>query len=110
MKLFFLVLNADEILEEILSLFLEMGVPGATLIDSVGMGHIIAHDIPIFAGLRSMLAGNRPYNKTIFTILEDDLCDQVTEELLAIMKATDQSNLGIMFTLPVENFMNLSQS
>lgn len=109
MKLLFIVLNYEEYIEEVLALFLEVGVPGATVIDSVGMGHILAHDIPIFAGLRGMLAGNQPYNKTIFTVLGDDLCDEVINGVGNIMKTADHANLGIMFTLPVANFYSLSQ-
>lgn len=109
MKLFCIVLNVEEVLEEILSLFLELGVPGATLIDSVGMGHIIAHDIPIFAGLRNMLSGHKPYNRLILTVLSDELCDQVISEMKAIVQSNENKNLGIMFTLPVDSFYNLSQ-
>ncbi len=32
--------SAQEYLEELLSMFLEIGVTGATVLDSVGMGHI----------------------------------------------------------------------
>lgn len=110
MKLFFLVLNAEEYLEEILTLFLELGVPGATLIDSVGMGHILAHDIPIFAGLRTMLSGNRPYNKTIFSVMNDDMCELVQSEVQAIMQEADHKTLGVMFTLSIDNFINLNPS
>jgi len=107
-KLLFIILNAEDCLEDMLSLFLELGVPGATLVDSVGMGHIIAHDIPIFAGLRGMLAGNHPYNRTIYTVLDDELCLIVMDELSAMMKAADQPNAGIMFSLPIDQFRSFS--
>lgn len=109
MKLLIIILNVEEYLDDILALFLELGVPGATLIDSVGMGHVLAHDIPIFAGLRSMLSGNQPYNKTLFTVLRDDLCDDVIQGIGSIMKTAEQSNMGIMFTIPVDCFYNLTQ-
>ena len=38
MRLLVVVLNKTEYLEEVLEAFLELGVSGATLINSVGMG------------------------------------------------------------------------
>ena len=73
MILLVLILNKEEHLEEILELFVELGVSGATIIDSVGMGRILSHDIPIFAGFRSLMRGSRPYNKTIFSIVPEEL-------------------------------------
>ena len=49
MKLLFIILNSAENLEEVLEGLLEVGVTGATVVDSVGMGHII-EDVPLFAG------------------------------------------------------------
>ena len=55
MKLIIFVLNQEERLEEILEAFLELGINGATILDSIGMGRILAHDIPIFAGFQIFL-------------------------------------------------------
>ncbi len=51
MKLAILVLNKEEYLEPILEGFIEIDVTGATIIDSIGMGHILSSEVPIFAGL-----------------------------------------------------------
>ena len=50
MKLLIIILNKADKLEEVLEGFIEIGVSGATVIDSVGMGHIISREVPIFAG------------------------------------------------------------
>jgi len=74
MKLVVIVLNNTEHLEDLLTAFLEIGVSGSTVIDSVGMGRILSHDVPIFAGLRSTFPGTSPVNKTILTVTSDELC------------------------------------
>ena len=55
MKLVITFLNHPEDLDDVLAGFLEIGVTGATVIDSVGMGQILSHDVPIFAGSMSYL-------------------------------------------------------
>ena len=57
MKLLILILNKVEKLEEVLEGFLEIGITGATVIESSGMGHILSEEVPIFVGLRFMFAG-----------------------------------------------------
>ena len=60
------VLNREEYLDEILSGFVELGIGGATIIDSMGMGRILSHDIPIFAGMQDSLSSssaNSGYNR-----------------------------------------------
>ena len=79
MKLALLVLNKEEELETLLEGFVEIGITGATIIDSIGMGHILSSDVPIFAGLRFMFAGSRPYNKTILSIIEEKKIESLKE-------------------------------
>ena len=42
---------------------------GATVINSEGMGRLLSHDIPIFAGLQTLVSRSRPQNRTIFSII-----------------------------------------
>ena len=108
MQLLVYVLNQEEYLDEILSAFVEVGVKGATIIDSVGMGRILAHDIPIFAGLRYLLEGNRPYNKTIFAVIEDEKLDEVIAVVEDICGSLDKPGTGLLFTLPVSRVKGLA--
>ncbi len=96
------VLNREEYLEEILSGFLEIGISGATIIDSMGMGRILAYDIPIFAGLRGVLAGGRPHNKTIMSVLPDrETYEKAFELIEDVCGSLDDPGIGILFALPV---------
>ena len=70
MHLLIAVVNEPEKVDEILSGFLELGVTGATIINSEGMGRVLSHDIPIFAGLQTLITRSRPQNRTIFSVVE----------------------------------------
>jgi anti-anti-sigma regulatory factor len=45
MKLLVLFLNKVEKLEEVLEGYLEIDITGATVVDSVGMGHILSEEV-----------------------------------------------------------------
>ncbi len=80
----------------------ELSITGATIIDSEGLDHALAYDVPIFAGLRKIVGETKKHNKTIFTIIEDD---SVLSELHSILKEEginfEERGMGIMFTVPV---------
>lgn len=96
------VLNREELLGEILSGFLEIGITGATIIDSTGMGRILAFDIPIFAGLRGALAGGRAHNKTVLSVLKDRATYEKAVTLIEdVCGSLDDPGNGILFALPV---------
>ncbi len=101
MQLLVIVLNKEEFLEDVLSLFVELDVGGATIVDSVGMGRIMSHDIPIFAGFRDLIVGNRPYNKTIFTVADDNVVEDVVQGLKGICGNFADPGTGLIFSLPI---------
>jgi nitrogen regulatory protein PII len=102
MKLLVVILNKEEKLEEVLEGYLEIGISGATVIDSVGMGHIVSEEVPIFAGLRFMFAGAKPHNKTILSAIKDEKERPVIELLEKILGDLNQPGTGIVFTLPID--------
>ena len=105
---FFLVIKED-FLDEVLEAFLELDIRGATVLDSVGMGRILAYEIPIFAGLRSIIPGNRPYNKTIFTIIDEEKLEPLVHTIEQICGDFSTPGTGVMFTTPVTFVKGLAQ-
>lgn len=101
MQLLILVLNQEECLDDVLSAFVELGITEATIIDSAGMGEVLVHDIPIFAGLRHLLGGERPYSKTIFAIIDDEKFTEAAIVIEEICGPFSESGGGILFTLPI---------
>lgn len=100
MQLFVMVLNKEELLEDVLTLFVEIGVSGATIIDSVGMGRILAQNIPIFTGFKDLLQGNRPHNKTIFAVVSDKLAKELPEWLKRAFAKEEDKGM-IYFLIPI---------
>jgi nitrogen regulatory protein PII len=107
MKLLVLILNKVEKLEEVLEGFLELGVTGATIIESVGMGQIISEEVPIFAGLRFMFAGAKPHNKTIFSVIDDEKEKPTIDLLKKILGDLDKPGTGIVFTISLDRVEGL---
>jgi hypothetical protein len=107
MKLAVLILNNEEILESVLEGFIEIGVSGATIIDSIGMGHILSAEVPIFAGLRFMFAGSRPFNKTIFSVIRDDKTAALKDLVNTILGPMDEGGKGILFFISVDEVVGL---
>lgn len=105
MKLVVIFLNKVEYLEDLLSAFLEIGISGATVLDSVGMGRIISYNIPIFAGLRDTFAGTSPSNKTILTVVDQQMVKKVEEVFIDICGNLKDPGTGFIFTVPVDQVL-----
>jgi nitrogen regulatory protein PII len=102
MKLVIIVLNKPEFLEDLLMAFLEIGVSGATVVDGVGMGRILSHDVPVFTGLRSAFPGTSPVNKTILVVAEDGLVDDILTATDDVCGSFEGPGTGLIFVLPVD--------
>jgi len=102
MKLVIFFLNQEEHLEEVLEAFVELGVDGATILDSIGMGRILAHDIPIFAGFQNLLHDSRPGNKTILTIVDESKIERMTKAIEQVIGSLDEPGNGLLISLPID--------
>jgi nitrogen regulatory protein P-II 1 len=105
MQVFILVLNKTDYLEDILRGFMDAGITGATILDSVGMGRALLNDdsvdLPIVASLRTMFMGSRPHNNTIFTVVDDNMVDKAFEVVESILGDMSKPGVGLAFALPV---------
>lgn len=103
MKLLVFVLNNEEYLEEVLEAYIEAGVTGSTIIDSEGMGRFLTYEVPLFAGFKEFMKGNKPYNKTIISVVRSQkTIDKVKLLLDDIVGGLENPGTGIMFTIPVD--------
>lgn len=107
MKLAFLILNKEELLETLLEGYIEIGISGATIVDSIGMGHILSSDVPIFAGLRFMFAGSRPYNKTILSVIKKEKVESLKKLVTKVLGPLEESGNGILFFIDIEDVVGL---
>ena len=103
MKLLVFILNKEEFLEEVMEAYVEAGIDGATILDSEGMGRFLTYEVPLFADFKEFMKGNKPYNKTILSVIRDE---SAPERLRPLVEETlgplDSPGTGIMFTLPVD--------
>ena len=102
MKLLLIVLNSTEQLEEVLEGLIEVGVTGATVVDSMGMGHII-EDVPLFAGMRNIFKAAKPRNNMIFSVVTDTQAADALPILDTILDCAHPRGKGIAFTLPIDS-------
>ena len=102
------VINEPEKIDDVMAGFFEVGIRGATVITSEGMGNILSHDIPIFAGLRTLIHGSRPQNRTIFSIVADDQVDPAMEVLQRVCGDMEQPATGIAVTIPLGKVVGLA--
>jgi nitrogen regulatory protein P-II 1 len=108
-----LVLNRVELLEEILETLVRAGVPGATIIDSTGMGRTLAqadHDASFLAGLRSIFQYSRPENKTIFSVVRTkEKLEKARAAVQEVLGNISRPGVGIIFTLQLLDVTGLGE-
>ncbi len=108
MYVLFIVLNKVEHLTEILTKMKDLGLRGATVIDSMGSKNIVAkemHNVSFLYSMVKTLEGDQRTNKTIFSVIERK--EQVDRAMDAIEKILggdmNKPSQGIMFVMPVSH-------
>ena len=110
MKLVVFVLNREELLEQVLEAYAEVGIAGGTILDSEGMGRFLTSEVPLFVGFKEFLKGNKPYNKTIFSVIKDEsLIPRLKTLLDEICGGLENPGTGVLFTLPVDWAVGLAE-
>jgi nitrogen regulatory protein P-II 1 len=108
MQLLVAVINHEEMVDDILAGFIELGITGATVVRSEGMGRVLSHDVPIFAGVRSLTARSRPTNQTVLSVVDDEKVDLAIALIQEICGSLETPGAGIVFTMPVTRVIGLA--
>lgn len=106
MKLLMVVLNSSDKLEEVLEGLIEVGVTGATVVDSVGMGRII-EGVPLFAGMRNIFRAAKPRNNIIFSVIRSSQSDEAMQVLDKILGCSVGKGAGIAFLVPIDRVIGV---
>lgn len=101
MVLMIVILNQPQLLDDLLTGFLDLGVRGATVVESRGMGQIIRQEMPIFAGLAGMF-GEHTGSRMVMSVMPDTLAESVFKLVEEIAGALDAPNTPVCFTLPID--------
>lgn len=108
MRLVVLIVNNPDNLTAVLKKWLEIGVRGATVLESTGMGRELADVVPIFGGLRRLLSDDRSYSQTVLSVMKDELVPAAKEAALQICGDLRRPNSGLFFTVPVDDVTGLA--
>ena len=111
MHLLFAVIENEDLLDDLITGWMDLGISGATVIETTGALQLITQHVPIFAGLRSLTSGGGRHNKTIFTAIKtQELLDSAIAFLEDLFRSTGKPNQGVYFAVPLSHFERLGDN
>ena len=105
MELLVHITNHEETVTPIMDKMMAAGIHGASIVTCEGMPAAVNADSvnapAIFGGLRQFLNPERPQNKMILVLLEDNQVQQAIDIVHQVSGDLRLPNTGVMFVLPV---------
>ena len=86
MQLFLAIVHREDLLDEVLSALVELEAPDAVVVESRSGLELLERDLPIFAGLRSLIPSGIDFSSLVMCVVEDDL---LAEEIMSAVGALD---------------------
>ena len=86
MQLLVVVLHREDLLDEVLSILVEMEAPDAVVVESRSGLELLERDLPIFAGLRSLVPSGIDFSRLVLCLIE---LEGHAEEALAAIRELD---------------------
>lgn len=106
-ELLVVIIKQTQYLDDILTGFVDIGIGGATVIDSRGMGQILTSNVPIFAGLKDLMPGGAIGNYMIISVIKSEKVDMAMQLVNEVCGNIEEEGAGIAFTLPVSKVFGL---
>ena len=110
----FVVDNPDKT-DEVVDVWMSLGVPGVTIFDSSGIGRAtgkgaLFDDMPLMPSLSSLLRSSRESpHCTLFSVVAENFnMDALAQATQKITGEFDQPNTGILFTVPISRVWETS--
>ncbi len=106
-KMIVAILTNLQSCHEVIHLWEKLGVPGATILDSIGMRHLTQRqaqrdDLPLIPSLRSILEQGEFEHRTIFSVVPDEFnVDDLIERTEQLVGDFEAPHTGLLFVLPV---------
>ncbi|MGP1308908.1 MAG: hypothetical protein ACTS27_01770 [Phycisphaerales bacterium] len=92
-------------LDDVITVVLDLGIPGATVIESKGLGAILRQEMPIFAGLASLIP-DQTGSRLIFSVSPKDKAQQFFDYLEREFSGAARP---IAFTVPIDRVAGLKR-
>lgn len=114
-QLFVFVLQDPDQEQDLLSVLLEQGTPGVTILDSYGMSHQHTNgrfdELPLMPSLSAILKTQEEPSLTFFTVLPDNFdVDGLITAIEDVLGELDQPNIGVAFTMPVSRTWGMTRN
>ena len=107
------VLDNLEQCPDILDAWEEAGVPGVTILESTGLGHLrsaMRDDLPLLPSLRDLLASRELHHRTLFTVIEDEATlERIITATERIIGDFTRHHTGLLFVVPVIRVLGLEK-
>jgi len=71
-QLLVVVLHREELLDDVLSALVELELPDAVVVESRTSLELLERDLPIFAGIRSLIPGGIDFSRLVLCPVERD--------------------------------------
>jgi nitrogen regulatory protein PII len=108
MQKFLVIATIDDLdlLEDVLDAWRAVGVTGATVFETSGMGRVMAgglrDDVPLLPRLSDFINVRRDSSRTIFSVVSDEaLVDAMVEAAQRIVGEFNLPHTGVLYVIPV---------
>lgn len=104
MQLFLAILHREELLDEVLSTLVELEASDAVVVESRSGLELLERDLPIFAGLRSLIPSGIDFSSLVLCVVEEDtLAEQILAAVSALedRKHREDESLNTVMLVPV---------
>ena len=107
MRLLVAVLHREDLLDEVLSALVELEEPDAVVVESRSGLELLERDLPIFAGLRSLVPSGIDFSSLVICLIDDQRRAEkalaAIRDLAKLVDATDGPRNTVML-IPVADF------
>jgi len=100
--------NKKKLLDEILARLIELGVGGATVLDSTGVGRSKVDDVVLYQGFKDVLLGTQKDHYTILCIIKKNKMNDIAQELTKLYGDFKEKGIGFFFTVSLENVWGIN--
>ncbi|MBQ7064452.1 MAG: hypothetical protein IJM90_06165 [Firmicutes bacterium] len=112
---FFYILNAPELLDELLAGLKQAGIQGATIFQSTGMARVLnaqpetGNTPSMLNNIHLAMTRNRQTNMTIMSILTEEQVHTAVNAIESIVGSLAEPSHGLAFTLPIQDIWGLKR-
>mgnify|MGYP001033126869 CR=1 FL=1 len=107
------VLDNLEQCSVVLDAWEEAGVPGVTILESTGLGHLrgaMRDDLPLIPSLRDLLASQELHHRTLFSVIPDEATvERVITATERVIGDFTRHHTGLLFVIPVVRVLGLEK-